>query len=72
MASNNILDAMGCSLPFSKNQNPLDILDQPNHKEGIHPFIIQFKNIWADNGDQLSYLYAGTSCTTSAVTREGK
>ena len=40
--------------------------------EGIHPFIIQFKNIWADNGDQLSYLYAGTSCTTSAVTREGK
>jgi hypothetical protein len=34
--------------------------------------VVQYKNIWADNGDQLSYIYAGTASTTSELTREGK
>ena len=28
--------------------------------------------MWADNGDQISYIYAGTASTTSELTREGK
>ena len=72
LATINILEAMGTALPKVLTSNPLDILDEPNKKEGVHPFIVQFKNLWADNGDDLSFLYAGTGCTTSEVTREGK
>ena len=31
-----------------------------------------FKNLWADNGDYLSFQYTGTSSTISSVTREGR
>ncbi|OUM70502.1 hypothetical protein PIROE2DRAFT_1378, partial [Piromyces sp. E2] len=31
-----------------------------------------FKNIWADNGDQLSRIYAGTGALKSSITRKGK
>lgn len=38
----------------------------------VHPFVYNFKNIWADNGDYISILYAGTGSTISNVTRSGK
>lgn len=38
----------------------------------IHPFVYNFKNIWADNGDYISVLYAGTGSTISNITRSGK
>ena len=31
-----------------------------------------FKNLWADNGDYLSFQYTGTGSTISSVTREGR
>jgi phosphatidylinositol-bisphosphatase len=37
-----------------------------------HPFVKSFKNLWADNGDLLSYEYTGTGSTISSVTRHGK
>jgi hypothetical protein len=47
------------------------MLDELN-KKVLPEFIVLYKNIWADNGDQLSQLYAGTDCITSELTREGK
>jgi hypothetical protein len=67
MATLNIMNTMDAKLQIN-NKNPLDILDESNN-EGTHPFIVSFKNLWADNGDHLSYIYAGTGCTTSEVTR---
>jgi len=37
-----------------------------------HPFLFNFKNIWADNGDFISIHYAGTGSTISNITRTGK
>lgn len=37
-----------------------------------HPFVKSFKNLWADNGDMLSFAYTGTGSTISSVTRSGK
>jgi phosphatidylinositol-bisphosphatase len=37
-----------------------------------HPLLKSFKNIWADNGDMLSYEYTGTGSTISSVTRNGR
>lgn len=36
------------------------------------PFVKSFKNLWADNGDLLSYEYTGTGSTISSVTRNGR
>jgi hypothetical protein len=35
-------------------------------------FIINLKNIWADNGDTISKHYTGTGSTHTNVTRTGK
>lgn len=35
-------------------------------------FIINLKNIWADNGDMISKHYTGTGSTHTNVTRTGK
>ena len=47
------------------------LLDETN-KKVLHEFVVLYKNMWADNGDILSYIYAGTASTTSELTREGK
>lgn len=40
-------------------------------QSNLAKFSMSFKNIWADNGDMLSYHYCGTGSTTSDVTRNG-
>ncbi|OMJ70418.1 hypothetical protein SteCoe_31601 [Stentor coeruleus] len=39
---------------------------------GQDPLSRAFKNLWADNGDNLSMQYTGTGSTISGVTREGR
>lgn len=39
------------------------------YESSRNPFILQIRNIWADNGDMISKIYAGTGATTSSVTR---
>jgi hypothetical protein len=39
---------------------------------GDENFKTVFKNIWADNGDILSRIYAGTGALKSSITRKGK
>ncbi|KAL6630159.1 SacI homology domain-containing protein [Neocallimastix sp. 'constans'] len=39
---------------------------------GDDNFKTVFKNIWADNGDSLSRIYAGTGALKSSITRKGK
>lgn len=46
-------------------------LDSTNAKQQ-HEFIINFKRLWADNGDVLSKHYSGTGSPISNVTRTGK
>lgn len=49
------------------------MLDIPlSHSKKFHPFLYNFKNAWADNGDYISLHYAGTGSTTSQVTRTSK
>ena len=43
-----------------------------NNPKTIHPFIINYKNLWADNGDTVSKHYTGTGSTHTNVTRTGK
>ena len=33
--------------------------------------VIEFRKLWANNGDYISKIYAGTGATTSSVTRKG-
>ena len=42
-----------------------------NHSN-IPPFVISFKNLWADNGDCISKHYTGTGSTHTNITRTGK
>ena len=53
------------------SESLLNQLDNANMKN-LHPFIQEFRNIWADNGDILSKHYAGTGSTISNITRVGK
>ena len=51
-----------------KNEDSaLKLLEQSENK-----FIKEFREVWADNGDIISLIYAGTGSTTSSVTRNGK
>ena len=51
----------------------LNLIDSPiTSAKKLHPFIFNFKNIWADNGDYISIHYAGTGSTISNITRTGK
>ena len=52
-------------------QDILSQMDNNNQKQN-HPFIIHFKNIWADNGDYISKHYTGTGSTHTNITRTGK
>eukprot|EP01016_Furgasonia_blochmanni_P049446 TRINITY_DN750_c0_g1_i11.p1 TRINITY_DN750_c0_g1~~TRINITY_DN750_c0_g1_i11.p1 ORF type:complete len:260 (-),score=63.37 TRINITY_DN750_c0_g1_i11:136-915(-) len=58
-----------CSAVFG--QDVLTQMDNPNPKQQ-HLFIINFKTVWADNGDYISKHYAGTGSVISSVTRTGK
>lgn len=40
-------------------------------KSDMH-FISSFRQLWADNGDAISFIYTGTGATTSSVTRNGE
>lgn len=50
-----------------ENRNPLPFFE----KAGVS-FYEQVRKIWANNGDQISMIYAGTGATTSSVTRKGE
>ena len=62
---------LGVDLKSVFGQDVLAQLDNDNMKQQ-HPFILQFKNVWADNGDVISQHYAGTGSVISNVTRTGK
>ncbi|KRX04616.1 Endonuclease/exonuclease/phosphatase [Pseudocohnilembus persalinus] len=47
--------------------NPLFKMDE----SPTHPFLKQFKYLWAYNGDNISYLYAGTDAATTSLTKKG-
>jgi len=61
----------GVDLTAAFGEDPLSQLDNDSTK-ACHPFISNFKNIWADNGDAISIHYAGTGSVISNVTRTGK
>lgn len=62
---------LGVDLLSTFGQDVLTHMDNDNPKQQ-HPFMLQFKNIWADNGDVISIHYAGTGSVISTVTRTGK
>lgn len=37
-----------------------------------HPIIESFKDIWSENGDSISFQYAGTASCITSVTKNGK
>lgn len=48
-------------------KNPL-----PFFEKAASPFFEHLRKLWANNGDQISLIYAGTGATTSSVTRKGE
>lgn len=48
------------------------ILEAADDHLNTDQFIINLKNIWADNGDMISKHYTGTGSTHTNVTRTGK
>lgn len=48
------------------------ILNATHSSESNNMFIINIKNIWADNGDAISKHYTGTGSTHTNVTRTGR
>jgi synaptojanin len=65
------MNQLGIDLLAVFGKDPLSLLDNDNIKQQ-HPFIVAYKNLWADNGDSMSMHYAGTGSTTSNITRHGK
>lgn len=49
-----------------------NILYAADDHQNSDQFIINLKNIWADNGDAISKHYTGTGSTHTNVTRTGK
>lgn len=47
-------------------RDPLSLLDKSHQRE-----LTDFRILWANNGDAISMVYAGTGATTSSVTRRG-
>ncbi|KAI7900605.1 SacI homology domain-containing protein [Cokeromyces recurvatus] len=50
----------------------LNFLKQTNRVHGIDYLIIRHSHLWAENGDGLSKIYAGTGALKSGFTRTGK
>jgi hypothetical protein len=49
-------------------------MDEPNNENNNHikNFIQNFKTLWAENGDYLSFIYAGSNSVTSRITKTGQ
>ena len=47
-------------------------IEQMDNNSNESHLVRDFKTVWADNGDQISYHYTGTGSTHSDFTREGK
>jgi hypothetical protein len=62
---------LGVDLTGIFGQDILIQLDNDNIKQQ-HPFVLSYKNIWADHGDYISMHYAGTGSSLSSVIRSGK
>jgi hypothetical protein len=71
-----------CSL-FARNMLPLqlaylnsrdegDFSDVDEYRKSLAPHISLLTNLWADSGDSVSILYAGTRALRADVTRTGK
>lgn len=65
------LEKMGIALKDVIGKEPYEELDNANIKIQ-NSLIVNFKNLWADNGDALSIHYTGTGSVISEVTRLGK
>jgi len=65
------LAKLGIMLKDVIGRQPYEELDNANIKNQ-NSLIVNFKNIWADNGDFLSIHYTGTGSVISEVTRLGK
>ena len=61
-----MLKKLNFNLFQKKITDPLVFLEK--EKSDI---IQEFRKIWADNGDNIAKIYAGTGATTSSVTRKG-
>lgn len=66
-----IMKHLGVELIQVFGQDIIGQMDNNNSKQN-HPFIVNFKNIWADNGDYISKHYTGTGSTHTNITRTGK
>eukprot|EP01017_Pseudomicrothorax_dubius_P025277 TRINITY_DN2710_c0_g1_i5.p1 TRINITY_DN2710_c0_g1~~TRINITY_DN2710_c0_g1_i5.p1 ORF type:complete len:702 (-),score=177.91 TRINITY_DN2710_c0_g1_i5:138-2243(-) len=66
-----MMRSLGVDLAAAFGQDVLGQIDNNNPKQQ-HPFILNFKVTWADNGDTISRHYSGTGSTHSSVTRYGK
>lgn len=65
------LERLGIALKDIIGREPYEELDNANIKIQ-NSLIVNFKNLWADNGDALSIHYTGTGSVISEVTRLGK
>ncbi len=52
-------EIFSCSFIHSKNTNN-------------NPLLSSFKDIWSENGDSISFQYAGTASCITSVTKNGK
>jgi hypothetical protein len=55
---------------FGIDQSIENVFDQ--YEKSSNQNVNQLREIWANNGDNISKIYAGTGATTSSVTRRGK
>ncbi len=62
---------LGVDLSTVFGMDVLSAMDNHNPKNQ-HVFMLNFKTLWADNGDYISKHYAGTGSVISSVTRTGK
>lgn len=67
---NTILIKCGFDIKSIFNADSI-VLAADNHQT-CDQFIINLKNVWADNGDLISKHYTGTGSTHTNVTRTGK
>ncbi len=63
---------MKCGFNLKSIIGSESILKATNGSDSINMFIINLKNVWADNGDTISKHYTGTGSTHTNVTRTGR
>lgn len=62
------LKNLGIDLEMMLKSASIEAMDEDNH----NLLLWNFRNIWADNGDELSNQYTGTGSTHASVSRSGK